>query len=86
MWYFRPVGLGVQTSNNITIDGNIVARVVQRTTFFCSLCYDKEAGMSICAYHWPDNCKDVSVTNNIVAGVFYAGYLAPAHKCGEADT
>jgi len=63
-----------------------MARIVPRTTFFCSLCYDKEGGMSICAYHWPDGCKDVSVTNNIVAGAYYSAYLAPAHKCGEADT
>jgi polygalacturonase len=86
IWNFRPVGVGVQTSNNITIDGNVLGKVVGRTTFGGQKILDKEAGFSICAYHFPDPCQDIQVTNNIAGGIVYAGFLAPAHACGEEDT
>ena len=86
MWNFRPVGVGVQTSNNITIDGNVLGKVVGRTTFGGQKILDKEAGFSICAYHFPDPCTDIHVTNNIAGGIVYGGFLAPAHDCGEAST
>lgn len=85
-WNFRPVGVGVQTSNNVTIDGNVLGKVTPRTTFAGQKILDKEGGFSICAYHFPDACSDISVTNNIAGGVAYAGFLAPAHPCGEAST
>lgn len=33
IWNFRPVGVGVQTSDNITIDSNVLGKVTPRTTF-----------------------------------------------------
>ena len=78
--------MGVQTSNNVTIDGNVLGKVTPRTTFEGQKILDKEGGFSICAYNFPDPCSDISVTNNIAGGVAYAGFLAPAHACGEAST
>jgi polygalacturonase len=56
IWSFRPVGVAVQTSNNITIDSNVVGKVVARTTFAGQKLIDKEAGFTICAYSFPDPC------------------------------
>jgi hypothetical protein len=82
IWNFRPVGLGVQTSSNVTVDGNVVGKIVSRTTFAGQMLLDKEGAFSICAYNWPDPCEDISVTNNIAGGVVYGGFLVPGHDCG----
>jgi len=28
----------------------------------------------------------LTITNNIAAGVYFAGFVAPGHNCGEAET
>jgi hypothetical protein len=86
IWNFRPIGVGVQGSSNINITGNVLGRVDVRPSFQSQTEVDKEAGFSICAYNWPDNCENISLTNNIAGGVAFAGFLAPAHRCGEELT
>jgi hypothetical protein len=45
---------------------------------------DKRAGITVCGYNWPkDQCIDVFINNNIVAGVAYAGYVQMAQNCGD---
>jgi len=55
---FRPIGVGIQGSRNITFDHNVVGGVVDRTTFEAGdQMVDKAGGVSICAYLEPDtNC------------------------------
>lgn len=60
--------------------------MVERTTFSGQGLVDIEGGYSVCAYRWPDQCSDVSVTNNIAAGVRYAGFVVPAHDCDSQGT
>ena len=44
---------------------------------------DREAAYSICSQKTDDICTDLSVVNNIAAGSTYAGFLVPAHDCGD---
>lgn len=48
---------------------------------------DKAGGVSICAYFEPDTiCDNIQVTNNLAAGVVYAGFVgAIGHKCGQTN-
>jgi len=49
---------------------------------------DKRGMFIICAYDsWPQSgCSDITVTNNIVGGGAYAGFVVPSHECGESET
>lgn len=87
-WGFRPIGVGILSSKNITFDGNIVGHVVDRTTIEAGDKFvDKAGGVSICAYFEPDSvCENIQVTNNLAGGVVYAGFVgAMGHKCGDTN-
>lgn len=32
------------------------------------------------------SCQQLSITGNTVAGVSYAGFIAPTHECGQSST
>jgi len=88
-WGFRPIGVGVMSSRNITVDGNVLGNVVDRTTVEAGDKFiDKAGGFSICAYFEPDSiCRDIRVTNNIAGGVVYAGFVGGiGHACGDYST
>jgi polygalacturonase len=83
---FRPIGLGVQKSRNITIDNNVVAGIIDRTTFEGGdQMVDKAGGISICAYQEEDECADMFVRNNLVAGSVYGGFVMHGHDCGDTS-
>jgi len=72
----------------VTLDGNILGHVVDRTTIEANTKFvDKAGGFSICSYYEPDTmCEKIQVTNNIAAGVVYAGFVgAIGHKCGKTN-
>jgi hypothetical protein len=50
VWNFRPIGVGIQSSKNITFDNNIVGHIVDRTTFAGQKIVDYAGAVSICAY------------------------------------
>ena len=74
---FRPIGVGVTSSRDITLEGNIVAGIVQRTTLeTMDMVVDTEAAYSICALDEGDaSCSNTVVRNNIAAGSVYAGFV-----------
>lgn len=82
---FRPIGFGVTSSRNITIDGNIVAGVVDRTTLESGdQAVDKAGAFSICAYNGPDAaCNDIKLRNNLAAGSVYGGFVTIGHDCDD---
>lgn len=83
---FRPIGLGVQKSRNCTVDNNIVGGIVDRTTVEAGDgVVDKAGGISICAYQEGDECPDMFVRNNIIAGAVYGGLVMPGHDCGDTS-
>jgi hypothetical protein len=87
IYEFRPVGVVVDNSRAITIDGNWLMRVVQRTTIGTDEpVEDKSGGFCICSYmDSSDSCTDLTVKNNIATGVVFAGFVAPGDKCGESN-
>jgi hypothetical protein len=44
---------------------------------------DKMGGVAICSQVEGNSCRDIHVTNNIVAGAAYAGFVAMGHECGD---
>lgn len=83
---FRPIGLGVQKSRNITIDDNIVSNIIDRTTIeTLDQVVDKSGAISVCAYDEEDECADMYVRNNLVAGSVYGGFVMPGHDCGDTS-
>jgi hypothetical protein len=84
---FRPIGVGILSSRNITFDHNVVSGIVDRTTLDATgNLVDKAGGVSVCAYFGDDpSCVDLKVRNNIVAGSVYGGFVMPGHDCGNYD-
>ena len=80
---FIQFGGLIQSSSNLTIDGNVILHVAERTTMALDHFVDKSAGMCICSYTKGEICKNVMVSNNIVGGTFFYGYTAPGHNCGD---
>ena len=54
---FRPIGVGIDVSHNVTFDNNVVGKVEHRTTLSAGDKFvDKEGGVSVCAYFGPSSC------------------------------
>lgn len=52
---FRPIGLAIRSSRNVTVDNNVVASIFERTTIEGDPnAVDKGGAFSICAYWEPD--------------------------------
>lgn len=83
---FRPIGIAVQKSRSITFDNNVVSNIIERTTFEAlNSIVDKAGAISFCAYGGKENCPDMFVRNNIVAGSAYAGFVMPGHDCDDTS-
>jgi hypothetical protein len=84
-WGFRPLGGVWDEVKNITFDGNVIAHVVDRTTFVSmDKLLDKKAGLSVCAYRG-SSCSGLSIVNNLIAGTAYAGFIVPGHDCADEN-
>ena len=79
-------GVNILTSTDITLDSNFVGDVLERALPSGQHMIDKEAGFSICSSLDDNKCKDLVITNNIAAGTFFAGFVAPGHNCEEQET
>ena len=81
----RPFGFVIDTATNVTIDSNILIKVVGRDVEggagTGSMSYrDKEGGFAICSVYDSDRaCINVTTSNNIVANSINAGYWAVGH-------
>lgn len=74
-------------STNATIDSILVAGTRTRPEADGLNMQDKESCVSICAMNGPDSkCADISFINSIATNCVTAGFVAPGHDCGEADT
>lgn len=82
---FRPVGVGIDSVQNMTFDSNFVGGSVERTTFeSLDQKVDKAGLVTVCSYEMT-KCTDVYVTNNIAAGGIYAGFVVAGHACGDYE-
>ncbi len=80
---FKRFGINIQSSSNITVDGNIIGDINSRGLTGLDGAIDVEAGILGCALEEGDRCYDISIKNNIVAGSTTTGYSAYAHECGD---
>lgn len=81
MFGFRPFGvLILPTVNDLTFNGNIISQILWRPTF-PETAIDRWAGFSLCSLK-TGSCNRVKVTNNIVAGAMWAGFIAYGEPCG----
>jgi hypothetical protein len=46
---------------------------------------DKAGAISFCAYGGAEECPDMWIRNNTVAGSVYGGFIMPGHACGEGN-
>jgi len=85
IYNFRPVGVAVDSSRNVNLDGNLLMRVVMRTTLgLDGGVVDASGGFCICSYFdTSESCSGITLQNNIATGVLHAGFLVPGDKCGE---
>ena len=83
---FRPLGVVVQSSRNVTIDNNVVGNIVARTTLESTEVVDVEGAYSICSISGTDVCSSIYVTNNIAGGSIYTGFAVQAHDCGSSES
>lgn len=73
--------------NGITFTNNVVAAVVERETFaVVDMVLDKRGGVIVCGMYGWESCTGNSLTDNIVAGAYYGGFLAPGIICDSGDT
>jgi len=87
---FVRTGINTQTVGNITIKNNWIISINSRRIQAQGYA-DNEVGIYMCALRPLDNCPNVSIVNNMVAGingtsVDSVGYVVLAHKCGEEGT
>lgn len=86
---YKPAlaGINLGSMTNITVDGNIVGVVRTQINTLEGLAVNDnviQAGIVTCTF-WSekgDKCYDITMTNNIVAGAYWAGYTAWGHECG----
>jgi hypothetical protein len=84
-YHFKPIGMAIRSSNNITLHRNIIVNVHERggESFEGQNVADRRGAISVCAIDDNDRCENNKVTENIVAGAAYAGFLIHGHKCGD---
>jgi parallel beta-helix repeat protein len=80
---FVKMGISLTSSDNITIDGNIVMDVSERSVIALDKAVDIVGGILGCAYTEGDLCQDISIVNNIVAGVYFVGLAGYGHTCDK---
>ena len=79
-------GAMIRTVTNVNLDGMFVADIKRRFLNPNNLDIDKEGGIALCSFDEGDKCYDSSITNSIVTGVMYGGYVVPGHDCGDTNT
>ena len=86
-WFgFVQIGVNFDYVRNITFDNNVIAHVVGRVALETGdELVDLRGGLVACQYLEMQKCYDLSITNNIVAGITYAGFIVPGHTCGDSD-
>ena len=82
-WFgFVQIGVNFDYVRNITFDNNVIAHVVGRVALETGdELVDLRGGLVACQYLEMQKCYNLSITNNIVAAITYAGFIVPGHTC-----
>lgn len=80
IYNFRAIGVQLNSVNNFKFDSNVVLHITERTSMIGKI--DAWGGVLACTLPRNTDCNNLEITNNIVAGVVWAGYTATTHDCG----
>jgi hypothetical protein len=80
---FIRFGVNVDTSNNITLDGNYIMHIGTRIMLKTDGFVDVSANLVVCAIIEGDICENNTIINNVVAGATAAGIGVYGHNCGD---
>lgn len=75
---FKPIGIKVDFSSDITLDGNVVMRVLNTIEYTDGGYSDKAGAFYICTYYEysQDACSlSTVVKNNIATGIEFVGFI-----------
>jgi hypothetical protein len=65
----------------------VVSDIMLRPELVMQATLDKTACIDVCAYNEPEfGCSNITLTNTVVSGCKYAGFIVPGHKCGASAT
>lgn len=85
LFNFRKFGIRLESSDDVTVDRNLVMHVIERTTFeIIGKAIDKTGGIAMCTDGFT-KCKNMKARGNIVAGAVYVGFAGPGKGCGTED-
>jgi parallel beta-helix repeat protein len=76
---FKRFGINIESSSNVTIDGNLIGNIRSRNYSGLDGLMDLSGGVLGCALNEGDICPDLHIMNNIVAGVEITGFSAFGH-------
>lgn len=86
---FRQIGFAVDYAQNITLDGNVLMRVLDSTIGEASAAgawEGKSGGFCICSYQLSHSkCTDNTIINNIATGITMVGFIVPGDDCDAAN-
>jgi hypothetical protein len=80
---FKPIGVSMLSVQNVTFHRNIVSHIYERTSITGENWADRRGGVAVCSLEENNVCRDLHITDNIVAGAAYAGFVMPGHDCGD---
>ena len=90
VYKFKPIGMSIESSNNITFDKNVVGHIHERASKANPEEYlvDTRCGICMCSigFEAMDKCRDLHITDNIVAGAAMSAYTVIGSDCTTAET
>jgi hypothetical protein len=79
------LGVVLTTVNNITLNNNVIVDFKLRDMSALDMYVDPASGLAICGLTEGDVCKDLTVTNNIIAGALMIGVATPGYDCNSKN-
>lgn len=65
----------------------VVSDIMLRPELEMAHIIDKTACIDVCGYEEPTfGCSNITLTNSVVSGCDYAGFIVPGHTCGASAT
>ena len=77
------IGVSFDQTTSVSADSVNVFGVRQRELVILDKITDRECCFAMCTYTKDTKCFKTSVTNSIVAGCPFAGFLAPGYSCND---
>jgi hypothetical protein len=87
IWAHVQTGVGFNSVMDTTFTGNFIGDIIGRKTLEAKgmSTLDVHGAALFCSLTFPATCPGFKITNNIVGGSIYAGFIAPAHNCDDTE-